>query len=90
MPRRQHIAVIVMLALAAFLTFSFVWTFGGKTGEGQLAYDKYTPLVQEPVLLDEGILLGEATTSALENATLKCASFSFAMTKLTSSQSRVR
>lgn len=74
MPRRQHITVIVMIAVAAFLTFSFMWTFGGNGGRGQLADDKYTPLAQEPVLLDDGILKGEATATKLENATLKCVS----------------
>lgn len=72
MPRRQHVTVLVMLAVAAFLTFSFVWTFGSKgVPAGQVAQDTYKPYFQEPVLLDEGILTGTATAPKLENATLK-------------------
>jgi FAD-linked sulfhydryl oxidase len=75
MPRRQHVTVFMMIALAAILTFSFVWTFSSKAEETSLPdYDAYTPLAQEPVLLDDGILRGAATAPKLENATLKYAS----------------
>ena len=33
--------------------------------------DGFTPIPHEPVVLDEGILKGEATAAKLENATLK-------------------
>jgi len=71
MPRRQHVAIFTIIAVAAFLTLSFWFTFSEHTPlEPDVQYQN-SPIVQEPVLLDDGILRGVATAPKLENVTLK-------------------
>jgi FAD-linked sulfhydryl oxidase len=61
-----------MIALAAFLAFTFIWTFRDREERAtSVDYDYKGSIVQEPVLLDDGILRGVATAPKLENATLK-------------------
>jgi len=69
MPRRQHVTVFTIIAVVAFLSLSFYWTFRDQAGSAADVY--YPPVAQEPVLLDDGILRGVATAPKLENATLK-------------------
>jgi FAD-linked sulfhydryl oxidase len=67
MPRRQHITVFAILALFAFIGTSFVLMFRSQP-QGA---DYPGPTSQEPVLVDNEILLGTATAPKLENETLK-------------------
>jgi FAD-linked sulfhydryl oxidase len=73
MPRRQHVTIFTIIAVAAFLTFSFWWTFRTHGVPPSDADTKYpsSAIPQEPVLIDDGILRGAATAPKLENATLK-------------------
>jgi len=68
MPRRQHVTVWMIIAVAVFLGITFVLTFrGGSEG----SHVDYAPVAQEPILMDDSILKGTATAPKLENATLK-------------------
>lgn len=61
-----------MIALAAFLAFTFIYKFRDTEERAtSVDYDYKGSTVQEPVLLDDGILRGVATAPKLENATLK-------------------
>jgi len=80
MPRRQHVTVLTIIAVSAFVGFSFVLMFRNLAqGTRHPDYDPfnvpYGPSAgvqeQEPVILDDGILHGAATAPKLENATLK-------------------
>ncbi|KAH8602977.1 ERV/ALR sulfhydryl oxidase domain-containing protein [Bisporella sp. PMI_857] len=64
MPRRVVVATAVVLV---FLTFSFFLTFHGHASDE----NGFTPIAQEQIVLDDGILKGAATAAKLENATLK-------------------
>jgi FAD-linked sulfhydryl oxidase len=67
MPRRQHVTLLLLLGISAFLGLSFVLTLRGGPG----SYNYLLPASQEPILVDNEILLGTATAPKLENATLK-------------------
>src|SRR4051812_15325880 len=67
MPRRQHITVLMVIALVAFIGGTLMLTFRG--GSSETSY--VGPIRQEPVLVEKEILLGTATAPKLENATLK-------------------
>jgi FAD-linked sulfhydryl oxidase len=69
MPRRQHITVLMIVAISAFLGISFVLSFRGQP-EGT-RHPEYVPSYKDTVTADHGILHGEATAPKLENATLK-------------------
>lgn len=71
MPRRQHLTLLTIVGVAAFLAIFFVSIFRNQA-EGTRHPD-YLPAYQDKVdlNLDEGILHGEATAPKLENATLK-------------------
>ncbi|KAF4635216.1 hypothetical protein G7Y89_g2879 [Cudoniella acicularis] len=69
MPRRQHITVLMILAVSAFLGITFVLSFRSQP-EGTRHPD-YTPSYHQQVSVDEGLLKGVATAPKLENATLK-------------------
>jgi len=61
-----------MIALAAFLAFTFIWTFRDREDSAtSVDFDYKGSIFQEPILLDNGILRGAATAPKLENATLK-------------------
>ena len=65
MPRRNHLTLI-LLAVSAFLTISFILAFRNQASES--TYD------QAPIAVTDSILYGEATAHKIENATLKWAS----------------
>jgi len=68
MPRRQHITVLTIIGVAAFIVVCLVSTFRNKVEDTQ------SPEYNLPggaLKLDDGILHGEATAPKLENATLK-------------------
>jgi hypothetical protein len=72
MSRRQHITVLIIIGVSAFLGSLFVSIFRSQA-EGTRHPD-YLPSYQGPVdgvKIDDGILHGEATAPKLENATLK-------------------
>ncbi|KAH6671069.1 FAD dependent sulfhydryl oxidase-like protein Erv2 [Halenospora varia] len=69
MPRRQHITMLMILAISAFLGITFVLSFRSKA-EGTRHPD-YVPSYQQPVTVEDGLLKGVATAPKLENATLK-------------------
>jgi hypothetical protein len=71
MARRQHITVLMVIAVSAFLGIFFVSIFRGQA-EGTRHPD-YLPSYTEqvPGHVDAGLLHGEATAPKLENATLK-------------------
>jgi hypothetical protein len=72
MPRRQHITLLTIIGVSAFLGFTFVSIFRSQA-EGTRHAD-YLPSYTGPigeVKIDDGILHGEATAPKLENATLK-------------------
>lgn len=75
MPRRQHITVLMIVGVSAFLGILFVSFSRGVEGT---RHPDYLPSYQEPLSthLEEGILHGEATAPKLENATLKYFPFS--------------
>jgi FAD-linked sulfhydryl oxidase len=62
MPRRNNLTLI-LLAVSAFLTISFILAFRNQASE--LTYD------QVPIVVTDSILHGEATAHKIENATLK-------------------
>jgi hypothetical protein len=79
MPRRQQIVTFLIIGVSAFLGFSFVLMFRNQA-HGTRAPDyqssvKYEPiqgpLPEQPIELDNAVLLGTATAPKLENATLK-------------------
>jgi FAD-linked sulfhydryl oxidase len=61
-----------MIALAAILALTFIYTFRDREERTTSPdYDYKGSILQEPVLLDDGVLRGAATAPKLENATLK-------------------
>jgi FAD-linked sulfhydryl oxidase len=62
MPRRNNLTLI-LLAVSAFLTISFILAFRNEASES--TYD------QAPIAVTDSILHGEATAHKIENATLK-------------------
>jgi hypothetical protein len=71
MARRQHITLLMLIAVSAFLGIFFVSIFRGQA-EGT-RHSGYLPSYTEQVsgYVDAGLLHGEATAPKLENATLK-------------------
>lgn len=72
MPRRQHLTLLTIIGVSAFLGITFVSIFRSQA-EGTRHPD-YLPSYTGPigaVKIDDGILHGEATAPKLENATLK-------------------
>lgn len=67
MPRRQHVTLLLLLGISAFLGLSFVLTLRGRPG----SYNYLLPASHEPIPVSNEILLGTATAPKLENATLK-------------------
>lgn len=65
MPRRQHVTLLFIVAVSAFLGISFLLAFRGEP-EGGLPTS-----YKGEVTADQGILHGEAKAPKLENATLK-------------------
>lgn len=71
MPRRQHITVLMIIGVSAFLGILFVSFFRGieegtRHPDFPSSYEGH-----KGVRVDQGILTGEATAPKLENATLK-------------------
>ena len=71
MARRQHITLLMLIAVSAFLGIFFVSIFRGQAEGTQ--HSDYLPSYIEQVSghVDAGLLHGEATAPKLENATLK-------------------
>jgi FAD-linked sulfhydryl oxidase len=69
MPRQKNLGVILLIAVSAFLSISFVLAFRGQP-QGTRHPD-FAPSYQGPVNIDPSLLHGEATAPKLENATLK-------------------
>lgn len=71
MPRRQHITLLMILGVSAFLGIFLVSFFRGIP-EGARSAD-FIPSYAEPISgsVDEGLLHTEAKAPKLENATLK-------------------
>ncbi|KAH9215349.1 ERV/ALR sulfhydryl oxidase domain-containing protein [Leptodontidium sp. 2 PMI_412] len=71
MPRRQHITLLMILGVSAFLGIFFISFFRGIPEGGRSA--DFLPSYAEPLSghVDEGLLHTEAKAPKLENATLK-------------------
>jgi hypothetical protein len=71
MARRQHITLLMLIAVSAFLGIFFVSISRGQAEGTQ--HSDYLPSYTEQVSghVDAGLLHGEATAPKLENATLK-------------------
>lgn len=69
MPRRQHLTIWMIIAVAGFLGITFMFTFGGRSDA--TVHTDYAAVPQEPIILGDDILKGTATAAKLENATLK-------------------
>ncbi|TVY59494.1 FAD-linked sulfhydryl oxidase ERV2, partial [Lachnellula suecica] len=69
MPRRQNITVLIILAISAFLAFTFVLSFKNREDDGLRPADILS--YKQDANVEEGLLKGAATAHKLENATLK-------------------